>query len=41
MEDRIMAEKHYNAEKIFYVLEQAELIVSHIVPMSFGNDKQP
>lgn len=36
-----MAEKHYKAEKIFDVLEQVEVLVSHIVPMSFSNDRRP
>ena len=35
-----MPKKYYEAEEIINILRQIEILVSHIVPMSFGKDKQ-
>ena len=34
-----MPKKYYKAEEIINILRQVEILISHIVPMSFGKDK--
>ena len=34
-----MPKKYYKAEEIINILRQIEILVSHIVPMSFGRGK--
>ena len=36
-----MLKKYYKAEEIINILRQIEVLISHIVPMSFERDKLP